>query len=90
VTQSSEAMYVVHNERDQPVELYVGTRVVHLGPRERVELTAAALDAPQVRLMLARHLLGVQTLAPTEQPEPSPGEPTSQPPHEAAEPVEEN
>lgn len=58
-----DARRVVQNERDQPVELYVEGRVVHLGPRERVELGAAALRAPQVRLMVERHLLVVEPLA---------------------------
>ena len=58
-----DAPRVVQNERDQPVELYVEGRVVHLGPRERVELGAAALRAPQVRLMVERHVLVVEPLA---------------------------
>ena len=78
-----DARRVVQNERDQPVELYVEGRVVHLGPRERVELGAAALRAPQVRLMVEHHLLVVEPLA-----EEAPGVETEE--EQPAEEAEEN
>jgi hypothetical protein len=77
----------VQNERDQPVELYLEDRVVHLGPHERTELSSAALQSPQVRLMINRHYLSIHPSAREEAS--SEVEQAAQRPDEPVEPTEE-
>jgi hypothetical protein len=52
------------NQRNQPLELNLGERVLVLAPHSQAELSSAELAAPLVRQMVRRHVLAVLS-APT-------------------------
>jgi hypothetical protein len=53
-------IYIVFNNRDQPVELYCGRRVVVVSPRGQVELNEAELAEAQIQALRDRGFITFQ------------------------------
>jgi hypothetical protein len=55
----AEERIPVMNQRNQPLELNLGERVLVMAPHSQAELSSAELAAPLVRQMVRRHVLVV-------------------------------
>jgi len=51
--------YLVFNHQEQPVEIYLDTRVLALGPGENAELAAVELDSEHLKVLRKMRLIGV-------------------------------
>ena len=66
---------IVYNERNQPVELHLGSHVILIPPRGQDELARELIQLPQVQTLIQRkhlQILAVETRSEDQLPEEEP------------------
>jgi hypothetical protein len=57
VSEEKQVRYFIRNQQNQPLELYLSTGVLVLGPRAEAEVASADLTLSQVKVFLKQRLV---------------------------------